>query len=400
MTTNTKIYPKINEDLCTHCGSCFKVCKEKAILENKGTYSISDKDCIQCGHCIKACPVNAISYESDLTNLKENLAKNKKQIIVLSNEVFADMNPESLSFKLQTIGFSKIIDLSFAEYLTLLYYKQSFNKRKTLISSICPVVNTKINKTSKYLQRNSIHIQTPFSIMGEILKKTYPDHIITYVTPCYGAHFHNKENKIFDYTITIKECHELLKSNYKKRRATHDIFYNYIFQNRKKIILQKEYIGYHFIRSKEINKEETQLFHGFNQIQEYITNRNSSSQFIELYYCNDGCLGGPGLSSDKTIKERKINQLKWNDKIESMQKTESKIKRKVNQTQENDKPNEFINFINQAIKQIQHPSILENITHQIHTFTDLLQKEETNLFEIKENQRYKKVALDIHIKNK
>ncbi len=58
----------IDPELCTMCGKCLEVCKEKAILGEKKRpfqtgylpFEIRKKRCTRCGECIKVCPTGAI----------------------------------------------------------------------------------------------------------------------------------------------------------------------------------------------------------------------------------------------------------------------------------------------------------------------------------------------------
>ena len=52
---------EINEDLCSGCGKCEKVCRFDAISNNR----ISTYSCEGCGTCILVCPNNAISLKEE-----------------------------------------------------------------------------------------------------------------------------------------------------------------------------------------------------------------------------------------------------------------------------------------------------------------------------------------------
>lgn len=63
-------YASINEDLCTGCTRCYKVCPTDAILgANKQIHSVIRKACTGCGACEKACPENCISLTPDVINI-------------------------------------------------------------------------------------------------------------------------------------------------------------------------------------------------------------------------------------------------------------------------------------------------------------------------------------------
>ncbi len=59
---NELINFEVNEENCTKCGLCFKVCPSDAIQWQKGEYAVIDKNkCIKCKACIDACNFNAIN---------------------------------------------------------------------------------------------------------------------------------------------------------------------------------------------------------------------------------------------------------------------------------------------------------------------------------------------------
>lgn len=61
--TLARYYWQINNNSCTKCGICKKVCHAEAInMENKKDYPTFDKKyCLQCLECVKVCPKSAIN---------------------------------------------------------------------------------------------------------------------------------------------------------------------------------------------------------------------------------------------------------------------------------------------------------------------------------------------------
>ncbi|HEY5555475.1 NADH-quinone oxidoreductase subunit NuoF [Acetobacterium sp.] len=52
----------IDEETCTGCSICAKLCPVQAISgEKKKVYNIDNEECIKCGACLEACPFGAIS---------------------------------------------------------------------------------------------------------------------------------------------------------------------------------------------------------------------------------------------------------------------------------------------------------------------------------------------------
>ncbi len=54
----------INNEACTGCGECIRVCPDKviALVEKKAVFS--GESCLDCGHCAAVCPVQAIHFKT------------------------------------------------------------------------------------------------------------------------------------------------------------------------------------------------------------------------------------------------------------------------------------------------------------------------------------------------
>jgi len=59
--------PQINDEKCTLCGKCVKVCPKKVLFISDKKLHYTDQECMLCAHCFGVCPENAISfYPNDL----------------------------------------------------------------------------------------------------------------------------------------------------------------------------------------------------------------------------------------------------------------------------------------------------------------------------------------------
>jgi Fe-S-cluster-containing hydrogenase component 2 len=52
--------PRINNELCTGCGSCLEVCPPEALTMRDDKAFLEEEFCEECGFCAPQCPVSAI----------------------------------------------------------------------------------------------------------------------------------------------------------------------------------------------------------------------------------------------------------------------------------------------------------------------------------------------------
>ena len=64
---------KIDSEKCVSCGSCEKVCLQKAISQGDFSCLINEKKCVGCAKCIEICPVQAIERYSKEISFSEIL---------------------------------------------------------------------------------------------------------------------------------------------------------------------------------------------------------------------------------------------------------------------------------------------------------------------------------------
>ena len=75
---------KVDEDKCTACGKCSRVCKMDMDISKNTAHT----ECIRCGDCIKACPTKAISIHWGIENpIKPKEYKKSSKIGDQKNEL-------------------------------------------------------------------------------------------------------------------------------------------------------------------------------------------------------------------------------------------------------------------------------------------------------------------------
>jgi MinD superfamily P-loop ATPase len=70
--TVTTPVPEINQEKCTYCGECAKICQFRAIIVLGKAFLTFDNLCHSCGGCMRACPEGAIRWrERELGTIRK-----------------------------------------------------------------------------------------------------------------------------------------------------------------------------------------------------------------------------------------------------------------------------------------------------------------------------------------
>jgi MinD superfamily P-loop ATPase len=59
-----RLVPRVNPDLCRHCGECARICRFNAIVSLPDRTLVYAELCHSCGGCALVCPAGAITEES------------------------------------------------------------------------------------------------------------------------------------------------------------------------------------------------------------------------------------------------------------------------------------------------------------------------------------------------
>lgn len=85
---------KIDEKLCTNCGSCFNKCPHEAIKTENKSHKIIKERCLGCSQCTSICPQNAIKMNAEIKDYREILPEliNKKIDCIEFHAISTDEN--------------------------------------------------------------------------------------------------------------------------------------------------------------------------------------------------------------------------------------------------------------------------------------------------------------------
>ncbi len=261
--------------------------------------------------------VNIMEISKELIELLKTLKK-KKCVALLAPSFVVDFKYPKIIKTLKKLGFSRVSELTFAAKIINAEYRKILKTTKEpVICANCPsvvkMIESKHPKYVKYLA----DVGSPMVIMGRFIKKHFgKDNVCVFIGPCITKKIEALENKKdVDYAITFKELKDMI--DYAKANK---MFIN--IKNKKTNDFDKYYNDYTKIyplagavaqtmHAKDIlSKDQTISSDGPENLEKSLKKINKNIKFVDMLFCEGGCVGGPGIISNKSIdkKERKVRK--------------------------------------------------------------------------------------------
>ncbi len=252
--------------------------------------------------------------------------KDKKYLCLLAPSFVSEFDYPNIVYRLRMLGFEKVLELTFgAKMVNLTYYsvlKENLDKgeKKTWISSPCPTLVNLIRLKYPHLVENLIPVHSPMGSMGLICKRFYSDYTVVFIGPCLTKKTEATELGTVDEVLTFKELEQLFTENNipevvedSRYCVSFDKFYNDYTKiypisgglsttlNYRNLLKKKD------ILVKEGSENLTKIFDGFKD------GMYKKYKFLDLLTCEGGCINGPGMIGNRSVRERTKRVLRYRD---------------------------------------------------------------------------------------
>ncbi len=326
--TQAPCFVHFDNDLCTGCTACVKVCPTHAIrVKNNIALSLSGK-CIGCGQCIRVCKTGAITAS---TSEIESLKGDRISIALVSPVLYSQFPgvlPKDILLGMKNMGFSHVVDMTYYfemfQWATVEYIMRNREKGESpwpLISPVCPVVIRLIACRFPVLLPNVHPIMRPVSLMARDIVQQFSKHygvraddiFLNYINPCPSKLGYPKkiiEASMIDRQSTgalgINDIYGELSRQIKKIEKSAKIpfaqaGYEYEQCNTGGGLLW----GLSGGEADASGIDKTLAVSGLNETITYLEKIEmglfNDLEYIELRACREGCIGGALNAIDKYL---------------------------------------------------------------------------------------------------
>lgn len=160
---------------CNGCVNCMKRCPTEAIRVRNGKAAITYERCIGCGECVRHCPTHA---KKEFFDTLDEIKSYRYKVAVPSPSLYGQFNnlydTNYLLTALKRLGFDDVVEAGTgAEYVsaaTAEYIKTCMPAHKPVISSACPAVVNLILMRFEHLMDNLSPLQQPEEVTVNIAR--------------------------------------------------------------------------------------------------------------------------------------------------------------------------------------------------------------------------------------
>ena len=240
----------------------------------------------------------------------------EKYAIMIAPSFIVDFSYPEIIIALRKLGFDKVVEVTYgAKMINREYYNKLKDARSLVISTACPgIVETIKAKLPKY-EKKLILIDSPMTAMAKVCKKTYPNHKVSFLSPCHFKKIEASKCKDIDCVIDFTELSDLFKkrkiklSSLKNQKGQFDKFYN----DYTKIYPLSGGLSKTAKIKKFLLKEEHIDIDGISEVLKFLENPKKKIKFLDCTFCKGGCIGGPCINSKAPLfirKRRVLNYIK------------------------------------------------------------------------------------------
>ena len=316
------IYTELTE--CRDCYKCVRSCPVKAIQVRDGSAVVVKDRCIYCGACVDTCPSHAKKIRNDLGRVKQFLKSGRKVFCSLAPSVSSEFpnSVDSVVVALKRLGFFATSETAIGAALvnaSIEAYAEEHDGRCPWISTACPTVVQIVKKYYPSLVPSLSKVPSPLQCHSAYLRKLYGQDIgIVFIGPCIAKKIEADETPGYpDFALTFGELRTWLEEEgLNLDQITDELVVGtemvppFLPSAAGKSTLYPVEGG--MIASLSWGNDPFQThavaISGSEQVVSTLAGMvddNQNTDFLELLFCEGGCINGPGSASGRSSASKK-----------------------------------------------------------------------------------------------
>jgi iron only hydrogenase large subunit-like protein len=258
--------------------------------------------------------------KNDIKKITAELKKGTKMIALVAPSFVIEFQYPKLITQIRKLGFDKVTELTFGAKLVNREYHKLLEKstKELIITSPCPgIVELIKRKYPKYI-KNLALVDSPVVAMAKVCKKHFPKHKTVFLSPCDYKKIEASKTKCIDYVIDYEQLHDLINKNkLNKIKVPKGELFDKFYNDYTKIYPISGGLTKTAKVKDILKKDEIKIIDGAKKVMKFLDNPDPKVNFLDILFCDGGCINGPRTSKKLTISEKRkkvINYLKKSEK--------------------------------------------------------------------------------------
>ncbi|MFO7942168.1 MAG: [Fe-Fe] hydrogenase large subunit C-terminal domain-containing protein [Bacillota bacterium] len=332
-------------DKCRRCYYCVRECPVKAIRVIGGQAEVVEDLCISCGTCLRVCHQKAKTYRDDVPRLEKMLAEDQPIVAILAPSFvasFTDVKPGQVVEATSQLGFDAVVEVAFGAELVADAYSSFVDDfesgaevagKAPYISTPCPAVVNFVEKHHPELMPHMVPIVSPMVALSRYLKarareKGEPVPSIAFFGPCTAKKAETDwglpEDDDPEIALTFRE----LAAMFSDRDIDVAKLPSREFDPPHPTLARLFPVSGGLIRSAalaaDILDSSILVAEGKEDVEDVISsvaNGRVDYHFVDLLFC-EGCIDGPVIDSDLSLMERRERVVKYTREARKLRESE------------------------------------------------------------------------------
>ncbi len=303
---------------CRMCYACVRECPVKAIRIADGQAMVIGDRCIACGNCVCVCSQNAKLLRSTVDEVRALLASGEQVVACVAPSFpaeFPGLDPEKLVGAIRALGFPMVVEVSFGADLVAREYARLFEREddRRWISTTCPAIIRYVERHAPEMVDALAPIVSPMIALTRALHREHGEKLkMVFIGPCIAKKLEAVDPDVageIDGVLLFPELRRMWDdAGIDPQQAEPSDFdpphggAGGLFPVSRGI-LQAAQLPEDLMTGEVVATQGRK--HVVEAIKEFATG-DLGARLLELLCC-EGCISGPGVTSDLTLFHRRRN---------------------------------------------------------------------------------------------
>jgi iron only hydrogenase large subunit-like protein len=298
----------------------------KAIQVKDGSAVVVKDRCIYCGHCVDICPSHAKKIRNDIARVRQFLKSGRKVYCSLAPSVSSEFphSVDAILVALGRLGFFAVSETAIGAALvsaSIEKYAEEHDGTCPWISTACPTVVQLVKKYYPELVPNLSKVPSPLQCHSAYLRSLYGEDIgIVFIGPCIAKKVEADDTPGYpDFALTFGELRSWLEMENLSLSSIEEELENEtveipsfvpcaagkstLYPVEGGMIASMKWGSDPFQTKAVAISGAEQVLGTLKELSPF--GSGEASDFLELLFCEGGCINGPGSAQGKSSAFKK-----------------------------------------------------------------------------------------------